>query len=319
MGGAILEPLRSRAEADRWGTRVSEESEESGPCDDATALRRMVTALQANHPPAIEQNRLAFLQGVRQVRRVRPTELATMAVRIYGGRVPVWQEGRINSQLAKLGSDLRLYVARADVLRTADLATKLGAPPKEPPALDVFLLGVARPCTSYFKAQLFEFDHEYAVSPYIHPESPGIVDQCRIVLRHRFFHGIVVNVPGSGIAEGFALPILRHEEAHVLLTYGFKLEGHFAAWRPVVRADICRFARQPRTYGDIAFAFYKTFEDFELAPQMAMGMLPPNEPRERLKLADILGELLADELLVRTNDDKFVSRFYEDGRAWSIE
>ncbi len=303
----------------KWGMRPAPEGD-SGPCDMATAIRRMAAVLAANHPPAIQEYRQAFYRRVREVRRVRPGELAGVTVRIYGSRVPLWQEGRINSQLARLGSDLRLYVAGSDVLRTADLMTKLGTPPKYPPVPPVFLLGVGRPCTSVFKAQLFDFDHEYSVSPYIHPDSPGLVDQCRIVFRRRFFHGIVQNhAPGSIIAEGLISPILGHEESHILDKYGFVLEGHFPAWRPVMRNDICRFAREPKTSGEIYVAFSRTFDEFDMAPQRALGLLPPNESREKLKLSDILAEMVEDELLEVTQDKKYVCHLFDEGKAWPIE
>jgi hypothetical protein len=339
-------------EAERWRVREPEAKAESGGEGGlASALRQMAVAFRAEHPPAIGEYKRTFYLRVsrREVRRVSPDELAKLSVRIYGGRVPVWQEGRINGQLARLGSDLRLFIASADILRTADLMAKLGVPPKEPPNLAVFLLGVARPCTSAFKVQLFEFDHEYAVSPYIHSSSPGLVDQCRIVLRHKFWHGTVMNYPANSvIVEGLAQPILDHELWHIVQRYGFVVPGHFAAWRPVMRNDICRFAREPKMRGEIYKAFYKTFDQFEMNPQLALGLLPPDEPKDKLRLADLLDELLADGLLEWTKDEKDGSRrgsgwklvgvvsgwlnprdssveakivchLYDDGRAWSIE
>ena len=308
-------------EADHWGFRETDPN--------MTAERKVAVGLAANHPQAIDEYKKSFYLRVarREIRRVHPNDLATLTVRIYGGRVQVWQEGRINTQLARLGSDLRLYVAQADMLRTADLLTKLGSPPKEPPKISVFLLGVVRPCTSYFKAQLLEFDHEYAVSPYIHSTSPGFTEQCRIVLRHRFWHGIVLNMSYAGhawshnaLAMGFAKAILCHEIGHIHQNYGFAygytVPGHYSAWRPVIRSDICRFARVPRKPGEIYMAFHQTFDDLELSNQLSLWLLPWQEPNEDLKLMSIIQELLLDELLERTEDERLVCRLYDDGKEW---
>jgi hypothetical protein len=218
-----------------------------------------------------------------------------------------------------LGSDLRLFVAAADQLRALSVLSSLGVPPVDPPSPMVFLLGRTRACTSFFKAQLFEFDHELAVSPYLHATSPGLVDQCRIMMRHRFWHGLVFNYPaGDVIADGLVQGILGHEIGHVVDTYGCVIPGHFNSWRSVMRSDLCRFAQRPVKYGEIYLAFHRTFDYLDSMPALA-GLLPPDDSREGLKLIDLLNELVDDGVLERTADNKYICRRYEEGRAWSIE
>jgi hypothetical protein len=307
--------------ADDWGVREPAVgfAARSGL---AFAMQALGGTFLANHPPAVEDFKRDFHNRVVKgdITRVAPSDLRRLRIRIFGARVPMWEEGQINSQLARLGSDLRLFVAAADELRAASLLSGLGVALDDPPNPIVFLLGRARACTSLFKAQLFEFDHELAVSPYLHSSSPGLVDQCRIVLRHRFEHGIVQNFPaGSIIGDALAEGTLGHELGHVLDYFGFVLPGHFTSWRSVMRSDLCRFAQSPRKYGEIYVAFHRTFDKFESEPVMALGLLPPDEPKEDLKLIDLLRELVDDELLERTADDKYVCHLFDEGRAWSIE
>jgi hypothetical protein len=305
---------------DQWGTL------EAGPVagkqdDPASAMQMLATAFRARHPDAVEDFKRDFhIRVVRgEIKRIAPPELPELTIRIFGDRVPFWQEGRINGQLAMLGSDLRLFVAAADQLRALSVLSSLGVPSADSPSPMVFLLGRTRPCTSLFKAQLFEFDHEFAVSPYLHATSPGLVDQCRIVMRHRFWHGIVFNYPAGNIADALAEGILGQEIGHVVDTYGFLIPGHFSSWRSVMRNDLCRIAQRPVKYGEIYVAFHRTFDRFESMPALAMGLLPPGESQEALKLIDLLNELVDDGVLERTAENKCLCRRYEEGRAWSIE
>jgi hypothetical protein len=309
--------------ADQWSTLEAAPAPNAAKQDDlAAAMQVLATAFRARHPEAIEDFKRDFHIRVArgEIRRIAPPELRELTIRIFGDRVPFWQEGRFKAQLAMLGSDLRLFVAAADQLRALSVLSSLGVPSVDPPSPLVFLLGRARPCTSFFKAQLLEFDHELAVSPYLHATSPGLVDQCRIMMRHRFWHGIVFNHPaGDVIAEGLVHGILAHEIGHVVDTYGFVIPGHFGSWRSVMRSDLCRFAQRPVKYGEIYLAFYRPFDYLDSMPVLAMGLLPPGESREGLKLIDLLNELVDDGVLERTADNKYICRRYEEGRAWSIE
>ena len=141
------------------------------------------------------------------------------------------------------------------------------------------------------------------------------------MMRHRFWHGILFNYPaGDVIAEALAQGILEgHEVGHVVDTYGFVFPGHFSSWRSVMRSDLCRFAQRPVKYGEIYLAFHRTFDRFDGMPALAMGLLPPGESREGLKLIDLLNELVDDGVLERTAENKYVYRRYEEGRAWCIE
>ena len=140
------------------------------------------------------------------------------------------------------------------------------------------------------------------------------------MMRHRFWHGIVFNYPaGDVIARGLAEGILGHEIGHLIDTYGFVIPGHFNSWRSVMRGDLCRFAQRPVTYGEIYLAFHRTFDYFDSMTVLAMGLLPPGEDQEALKLIDLLNELVDDGVLERTAENKYICRRYEEGRAWSIE
>jgi len=309
--------------AEQWGTEEAPQEQAGAGRDEVSAMLAMAAAFRAKHPVAVEDYKRDFHVRVArgEIRRITPPELHDMTIRIFGDHVPIWQEGRINAQLAVLGSDLRLFVAAADQLRALSVLKGLGHTPASPPGPMVFLLGRTRPCTSLFKAQLFEFDHEFAVSPYLHATSPGLVDQCRVVLRHRFWHGILFNYPaGDHIADALAQGILDgHENGHVIDRYGFVIPGHFNSWRSVMRSDVCRFAQRPMKYGEIYVAFHRTFDRFESMPVLAMGLLPPDESRDGLKLIELLTELVDDGVLERAADGKYICRRYEEGRTWSIE
>jgi hypothetical protein len=309
--------------AAQWGTQETPQAQAGAAHDDVSAMLAFAAAFRARHPAAVDDYKRDFhLRVARgEIRRIVPPELHGLTIRIFGDRVPIWQEGRINAQLTMLGSDLRLFVAAADQLRALNVLKSLGHAPASPPGPVVFLLGRTRPCTSLFKAQLFEFDHEFAVSPYLHATSPGLADQCRIVLRHRFWHGILFNYPARDhIADALAQDILEgHENGHVIDRYGFVLPGHFNSWRAVMRSDLCRFAQRLVKYGEIHVAFHRTFGRFESMPALAKGLLPPGESRDGLKLIDLLSELVDDGVLERAADGKYICRRYEEGRAWSIE
>jgi hypothetical protein len=312
--------------AGQWGTLETPQRQADGKPDDASAMREFATAFLARHPADIEDYKRDFHLRVARgdIRRITPAELRELPIRIFGDRVPIWREGRINAQFAMLGSDLRLFVAAADQLRALGVLRGLGHAPAEGngsmPSPMVFLLGRTRASTSLFKAQLFEFDHEFAVSPYLHATSPGLVDQCRVVMRHRFWHGILFNYPPGMLADGLAEGIIGgHEFGHVINTYGTVRPGHFSSWRSVMRSDLCRFAQRPVKYGEFYVAFHRTFDRFESAPELAMGLLPPDESREGLKLIDLLTELVDDGVLERSADGTYVCRRYEEGRAWSIQ
>jgi hypothetical protein len=311
--------------ADKWRAAKKESTRPTAQEPEAkrevSALQKIAEFMRAEHPPDIQTYEKSFHLKIarREVTRINPKDLFGASVRIYGGRVPVWQEGRINAQLSRLGSDLRLIVVSADVCRSADLLAKIGFPGAANPAPLAFVLGETSPCSSHFKAALFEFNHEWAVSPYLDTASPGFVDQCRICWRNRMFSGIVLNLElGSPIAMGQSQTLFGHEVGHITQRYGFVLPGHFASWRAVMRDDICRFAQTPKRGGDIHIAFYKTFEQFELNPVLSQGLLPPGEPKTKLELINVLQELVDDRLLEVMRDGKVRCNLYDDGREWQV-
>ncbi len=294
-------------------------NEDPPDTSEMSAFRKMVDFMRAKYPPDLQAYEKEFHRRIarRQIRRMNPKDLADVFVHIYGGRVPVWQEGRINAQLSRLGSNLRLFVVSADLFRSADLLAKLGDPSSQRPAFSGFLLGETSPCTSHFKAAFFEFNHEWAVSPYLDTASPGLVDQCRICWRNRMFSGIVWNLEmGSPITTGSSQSLIGHEVGHIIQRYGFVVPGHFASWRAVIREDICRFVQTPKKLGEIAVAFYMTFEQFEMNPTLSLGLLPPGEPKDKVQLTDIVQELIQDRLIELTPDKKLVCHLYDDGREW---
>ena len=116
---------------DQWGTlEATQESVAGKPDDMAAAMRVLATAFRAKHPDAVEDFKRDFhIRLARgEIRRIAPPESRELTIRIFGDRVPFWQEGRINAQLAMLGSDLRLFVAAADQLRALSVLSGLGVP-----------------------------------------------------------------------------------------------------------------------------------------------------------------------------------------------
>jgi hypothetical protein len=119
----------------------------------------------------------------RKIKPISPADLLTRSITIYGARIPCWQEGTINRHLAEIGSSLRLFMAGTDVARATKLLSMLGHSPADPVHPADFILGYVKPMTALAKANFFDFAEELAISPYLNPDSPGLHDQGRVVLR----------------------------------------------------------------------------------------------------------------------------------------
>lgn len=284
---------------------------ESAVSGEQTAPRTGTPVPQGKPPfePTEDQAFQSFRQtfyvdvAQRRIQPIKPAGLAKCTLRIYGGTVPFWCEGRVNRQLADLGSSLRLFVLGSDLMRLQAISAALGKP-VDGPTVGIFILGDVRPCTVLGKATLFEFVTEYAVSPLLDPKSPALTDQCRIVTRSS-----LAAIP-SFIRWSFPM---SHEWGHILQDYPPETPGDFSSWKAIVREDICRFAQIPRTRDEISESF-----TWNLAGPVALfdKMFPLGESPESLDT--ILAGLCNDELLrVVTGNRYFCDRF-SDGRTWPL-
>lgn len=262
-------------------------------------------AFEPMEDPAFQNFQQSFYADVaqRRIPLVKPTDLATSTLRIYGGSVPFWFEGRINRQLADLGSSLRFFVVGSDLMRLQKTSAILGKP-VQGPNVGIFILGDVQPCTVLAKATLLDFVTEYAVSPLLDALSPALTDQCRIVTRSS-----LAAIP----------PFMRwsfptgHEWGHILQHFPPGTPGGFSSWRAIVREDVCRFAQVPRTRDEISESF-----TWNLAGPVARfeEMFPPGESPESLDT--ILKGLCNDELLQVVSGNRYYCDRFVEGRTWSL-
>jgi hypothetical protein len=275
------------------------------------------------------QNEIVTAVVTRRAARIRAADLMQRTVTINGAEIPFWQEGTINRHLAELGSSLRLFVAGTDVARAQKLLETLRRPVAGPsPA--AFILGEVRPMTAIGKAVFFDFGREFALSPYINPDSPGLNDQGRVVMR-QILLGHVLRSFASSPAPHFeelrrltaewcqqqgmtaedvmGNGLLAHEIGHVEQFFPPGQPAGFSSWRAIVREDICRFAQTPRTYAEIHNAFRRTFEGLggNLAMSFAafLTFFPPGESPVEQPLPRILADLVGEGLLKLTDDRRY--------------
>ena len=254
------------------------------------------------------RRRIAQDVALRRVRRVRPEDFYDQEVVIFGGRVHCWEEGRINRQLAALGSSIRLLVINSDTARKHRVferfVSRWSAPTDacRPTPMDGgFIVGRVGPWSAYCHASVSDFRQEFAVAPHImRAGEGGFAEQNRAVCLPRPRSREDTN---EYVEDITSFLILLHEYRHIksgLQRAG--LGGSLSSWRDVIREDICRLAASPCELDHIARKFgwiYRTgidFDDVENLPAPPMNW----EACQRIRI-DEFPELRedVDDLLTR--------------------
>lgn len=238
---------------------------------------------------------------------LRRESLGEVKIRAYGGRYNLWQEGRVNRQLAALGSDLRVCLVGAERLRARSLVGLLVKTGAEPLAVDGrFLVGYLNALTAHPLAPMFDFARECAVSPLVPPEASGFCDEGRIIVRDLPFR--LLRHRGG---EYSRVSVLLHEMGHVI--WGDMVEGsrstHMlrASWPMRVREDICRFTREPRSRTELESMSADFTRMKSVTPAVA------DDP----DFEAILDALLREEALVKLPDGRLHCELYMEGRPWT--
>jgi hypothetical protein len=259
-------------------------------------------------------NNLDFIQfkkqfvkdvALRQIRPLKPTDLTEIKIRILGGEVNLWQEGRINRQLINLGSSLRLLVLDSHLARLNCFRELMKKPPK---SIDVnrFIFGKIAPISVFAGAALFNFEHEHAVSPHIPGNAGGLTNLSRIVIRQIVQRMKIESTVGTdnNSSEEFEeklqthlLYTLLHESFHIdQFSYQMSSQSALKSWIDAIREDICRFTQIPRSVEEIR----KTFEEiFSISLSRNFQEFSIPGAQHGYSLENEITKMLADMVLIK--------------------
>jgi hypothetical protein len=226
--------------------------------------------------PAFAEFRQAFVRKIasRDITPISTPELAAIELRIYSGAVRLWEEARVNRQLAQLGSDIRLANIGCSSLAARHIFDLLGESGSAPPLDARFILGRVAPATICPFGRLFEFIEEYAVSPLL-DEAPGMTYERTVVIRNHLLsatefddvmtHFFLAAAEGSKESNPFAARRIRtlyHEVGHLTdprLNPGLSSDFLLAMWRSELILAIASYCKVSRSLQDIADAFQDAF------------------------------------------------------------
>jgi hypothetical protein len=264
--------------------------------DDAAGLRTFRQELAAQ-----------IAKGV--IRRLRPADAPDLALRVLGGYAGLGDEGHVNAQLMALGSDCHYLVEPGEKLRAARAAALASLPHTPFGHGIIFFFGLVEPATVIGRIRFIRFTAELAVSPYENPDSPLFYRNGRLVARH--FTG----------AELLHAGLYGHEFTHIVMDLIDNPRRGVPSWRAIVRQDLCRYLRQPRTAEEIQAAFFPSWlgphGELESMVIPAQSWFPAGEAPAGNPIGGLVDELVKDGLAER-RDGRFVCRLYEEGRRWLV-
>jgi hypothetical protein len=246
----------------------------------------------------------------RRIRPIEPSQLASLAICIFGGHVRLWEDCRINSQLRRLGSAFRLALVGGNGLTVNALRNLLG----RDGGLSVdarFIFGPTECVGSWLLGPVFNFISELSVSPYLDIEGPCFNFENRIVVRQPILRLRFGEVSRLQLASYHL-----HEMAHVT---GFRAPhfGSYAemAWEEDTAYDICRFAEEPRHFDEIEQEFFLNF--CNMVPLDANKTLGYERfPPMPKNLGDLVGTLCEKGWARRLDDGRIETMLWKEGRRW---
>jgi hypothetical protein len=286
------------------------------------------------------QDRFAQELATGRIQACTELDLNDQNVRVLGGTMKFWQDEEINAQLVRLGSCLRLIVVGSNRRRSLRLRGILRHLSKKAVADGRFILGTTAPVTAHPTLQLFEFERETAVSPFLPAEVDGFADYDRIAVRQvPVWTAYGPSEPSPTETTKFRAfwrihrqMKIVHESSHVAIAVahdGFRLSRSLADWYNSIRADICRFAQVPRSQAEIEDVFgagfglgsasYQEDKQRSFAPGSPMAAVFPKLSDHGFTFRKLLREMTADGLLVPDSGHLFVCPLYRKGQPWTPE
>jgi hypothetical protein len=292
---------------------------------------RYLPDLQDNEFRAYRQD-FAQSIAVNRIARVGLDGLADVQVRVLGGRCRFADEGRLNGQLARLGSSLRLVLVGGSRQRMARMRSLLDQKPDAGEPLDGrFILGRVGPISYFCGASLYLFEREFAVSPYMEAGASGFSDETRIVVRQDVLRGGVEEKLRERGSDGShdAEELLRMDIAAVLVHeavhsrhQGAQVSpgtGPLTVWRNAAREDLLRFAQIPHTLEEFRTVFAESFGEKGTKMNIMMGdMFDIRRPGEGFTVERELEALRSERLLFVDREDRYFSTIYGRGQPWTL-
>jgi hypothetical protein len=266
--------------------------------------------------------------GSRRVLPIRPQQLSGCLVSIYGGEICCWQDGRVNSQLAVLGSSYRLIAVNSSHARLDRLRNYIGSKVDQSSIDTRFIFGSVGPISVFANAALFEYKTERAVSPHLSANAAAFAEDARIVLRP-----IGPDSIANDDSDFFTAGTRVHEATHVW-QHGRSMSAgkhEVASWHDGIREDLCRFLQMPRRIDEIHKIFEPQFNPVELH-ELAKTPIPEEIKSDRLHWAEYavpridhgytletdLQDMLKMRLIVKHADGRFYCPIFEKGKRWIL-
>jgi hypothetical protein len=273
-------------------------------------------------------------------------DLNTIRVRVYGGYAHYWEDGRINRQLASLGSSLRVVVAEnyRMRLRQARLLVNMSTEDCDPDSR--FLVGYTAPVSVYTNAMLFEFEREVALSPFLGASVDAFTDFGRILIRHmplRIRLRALMKELDSGVSSApekpldpVRLAILQRitadeSELFAILRLNSLLDevvraadgvsrisestSSIVAWLHIIREDICRYTQVARQEVELNRVFGEAFGVPELLRDTKFDLRQSDHGHT---VNSVLKSLCGDGLLTESPAGTFRCDLYDDYTPWLI-
>ncbi len=284
------------------------------------------------------RSRLAQRVASCQIRPLAPDQVANRKIRIYGGYCVMGDEGRINRQLAKLGSSCRLVVVGSARARSerAKMLIKRREPSGAVPFDGRFLFGPTEPISVWHGAAMFVFRREWALSPYMEPNAHGFTDDARIVVRVTPIRAEVevkrterqAAISRKEVAESQCedwfddqgnlasqesmirdqvRTVIRHEGSHILYDDARISLGNsvFLTQKSIRHEDVLRYAATPRTVEE----FRSVFCDENVEIESRTGMT-------QVEFDELFTFLCERGLLISRSAGQYESKLFRKGMTW---
>lgn len=281
-----------------------------------------------------------FIENVKSLRikPIRPSDFHKIQIRVYGGHIKLWDDVKLNDQLASLGSSHRfIFVGSRDVA-TNDLLSSL--------EFDInakidgrFIYGSVGAISTCPVAPIYDFVHELAVSPYLRPNAPAFIFENRIVIRQPVLKttspmpkktNFISKLKKDKRDEEFhALwkHTLTHEAIHI--SQSFHGPDNFLYykinWLDHTKQDICRYLQSPRTFSEISKTFEGNFNTTMNIFKFANEKTGWKMGQEMIDFVDkhsleiILNQLRAEKFINIDLQGKYYCSIYESGKKWKID
>lgn len=280
-----------------------------------------------HHTQSFVDFRNALVRDIatRKVKALSFSDLGKVEIRIFGGFVKLWDEGKINKQLARLGSSYRFTFLGSHALTVNRLLELLRPELAQENNDPRFIWGEVDHLTATPFGLRFNYIKELAISPLMDEGGEGFNFDTTVVIRENLIRSRLELSDPEILNDAKKYEVLFdlakvHVTVHELLhaaSFHSKLSRPYreAFWSDDLKRDICRFtqlAREPKELRD-AFAYIPV----SLVVDELNKYL---EQDKQINLAhffeSLLEEMKGRGLIEETPEGKFFSSIYEDGKIW---